>query len=102
MKLKTVKCQNPDCGGPDLVATVTLSTQMALAKRGNAVLMKGVKVHQIMLKDAWLDQGEFRGPLVCAECGSEHFQIVNDDGIHYFLGNVDDAREVGAEAFLEE
>lgn len=87
------------CGG-NLVAIVTLTKAMPLAGRNGTVLLSGVKIGQIDMKQAWDYVGPYegaaprkiKGPIHCEECEEEHYYIVGDKK-PLRLGDVATARE---------
>lgn len=101
-----MKCKA--CDHPELLATVTLTRMPSLAARGGSIKVGGVKVSQLDLKEVWETEevdGEkverkLRGPIHCAACGTSHFYVVGAKD-PLFMGNYDEAVELGVEAFLE-
>lgn len=69
-----------DCGSDSLLGLITIEKAIPLAQKGGGLNMKGQKVGQIDIKDAWLkdpsgnEKGEY-GPIVCALCGAEHVYV---------------------------
>lgn len=76
-----MNCLNPSCKSDQLLCRVSAILMAPLAKRGGTLSMKGVTVGQAEIK-AWWDKNaagteerKIRGPIVCAECDTEHVYI---------------------------
>lgn len=76
-----MKCLS--CDSEALVAKIAVERLVPLAARNGAVKIGGVKISQFDLKDAWENQVPggteerlLRGPILCTECGTEHYYVV--------------------------
>lgn len=95
-----MQCLN--CKSEELMCHVQASIYLPLSQRGGTVLLKGFNVTQADIK-AWWDKVDastapdaedrkIRGPIVCADCGTEHT---------YFVGLVPSLRKVSLGEALE-
>ena len=83
---------------------MTLTKAMPLADKAGTVKVSGVKVGQVDLKLAWdttagvdgSPEKEIRGPIMCAECESEHY-YVTDSKDPLRLGSYKEALAAGIE-----
>lgn len=100
MKKRCLKCDSEG-----LLCKVTIVKYLPLADRNGTVKVGGSKVGQMDQKTFWdktngkedgPDQ-EIRGPIMCPDCGTEHFYIVGDKK-PLRVGSTEEAREVGADA----
>jgi hypothetical protein len=98
-----MRCLEKTCNSENLYAHVQASVAVPLAKRGGSVKLAGVAVKQTDVK-GWWDKTEnghmrrIRGPIICADCGAEHFYLKGLDPA-LRLGSYQEALEAGFEHF---
>ncbi len=98
-----MKC--PTCNSEDLMCTVTITRAFSLAKRGGNLALRGGKITQPDIKNAWAKTGPgndkiIRGPIFCTDCDEELFYVQGAKHNPY-KGSYKDAEEMGAEHFIE-
>jgi len=92
------------CNSDDLFGKVTLSIGLEITKRGGSVKVGGSKISQLDMKDAW-NKGNgcvpatIRGPILCADCGTEMFYVVGAPSNPYEGSHID-ADVVGGDHFV--
>lgn len=76
-----MNCLNPSCKSPNLLCRIQAVLMAPLAQRGGSVVMKGIAVGQKDVKGWWDKRPSggkqmIRGPIICAECDTEHVYLV--------------------------
>ena len=74
-------CLNPNCKSTNLLCRVQAVLMAPLTQRGGSLAMKGIAVGQKDIKDWWDktlsgNKKMIRGPIVCADCDTEHVYLV--------------------------
>lgn len=69
-----------ECDSEELMAKITITKFVPLANRGGSIKVGGQKLGQEDLKVAWDQESpddptprKIRGPIFCANCGTEHY-----------------------------
>lgn len=69
-----------ECGSDALLGHVTITLYVPLAKKGGSLKIGGVKIGQNTILDMWDgpkdNDKKIKGPIVCADCTSEHYYVV--------------------------
>lgn len=98
-----MRCLEKNCNSENLYAHVQASLAVPLAKRGGSIKLAGTSVTQADVKKWWDatengHQRRVRGPIICADCGAEHFYL---KGLvpALRLGSYAEALELGFEHF---
>lgn len=95
-----------DCENDELYGKITIVKMIPLNQKGGGLNMKGQKIGQTDVKNAWakdkfMDDKGIYGPILCGECGANHVYLPGETPA-LRLGDYDEVVEMGKEAFLEE
>ena len=94
-----------ECNHDVLYGKVTIVKMIPLNQKGGGLNMKGQKIGQVDVKNAWgkdrfMEDKDIYGPIQCGDCGQHHVYIPGETPA-LRVGEYDEVME-GWEAFLEQ
>lgn len=94
------------CNSEDLRGEILIRKSLPVTRRRGSVAIAGVKVSQKELKTTWDYDGDdvrlIRGPILCADCGAEHFYVKGGaDNKRLRMGSYEEAAMLGFEEVVE-